>query len=89
MKYQDEGGFAPTMKLAEKNNEYANEAVQEWMKTSPIKSITADNRSKSALLRQLKNVKAYFAHPCSFHEKGNYEHFNYLLRELVPKGLSL
>lgn len=81
--------FALTMKLAEKKAEYVNEAVQEWMKHYPIKSITADNGSEFASLSQLEGVDVYFAHPYSSHERGSNENFNGLLREFVPKGVSL
>ncbi|WP_136283367.1 IS30 family transposase, partial [Streptococcus pyogenes] len=34
-------------------------------------------------------VDVYFAHPYSSHERGTNENFNGLLREYVPKGISL
>ncbi|PIO78735.1 Integrase core domain protein [Streptococcus parauberis] len=81
--------FALTVKLSEKKAEYVNEAVIDLMKTYPIKSITADNGSEFALLSELKGVAVYFAHAYSSHELGTNENFNGLLREFVPKGISL
>uniref|UniRef100_UPI00047F34C5 IS30 family transposase n=1 Tax=Streptococcus porci TaxID=502567 RepID=UPI00047F34C5 len=52
----------------------------------PIASITADNGSEFTLLSDLE---VYFAHPYSSHERGTNENFNGLLREYVPKGVSL
>ncbi|ENV4707009.1 TPA: IS30 family transposase, partial [Streptococcus pyogenes] len=37
----------------------------------------------------LKAVDVYFAHPYPSHERGTNENFNGLLREYVPKGVSL
>lgn len=81
--------FALTLKLQEKKAEYVNEAVKELIKTHPIKSITADNGSEFALLSQLEGIEVYFAHAYSSHERGSNENFNGLLREFVPKGISL
>lgn len=81
--------FAMTVKLPEKKAEYVNQAVLECMASYPIKSITADNGSEFALLSDLKGVDTYFAHAYSSHERGSNEHFNGLLREFVPKGVSL
>lgn len=81
--------FALTVKLPEKKAEYVCQAVREWMKSYPIKSITADNGSEFALLNQLEGVDVYFAHPYSSHERGSNENFNGLLREFIPKGVSL
>ncbi|MDG3142029.1 IS30 family transposase [Streptococcus suis] len=81
--------FALTVKLPEKKAEYVNQAVLECMASYPIKSITADNGSEFALLSELKDVDTYFAHAYASHERGTNEHFNGLLREFVPKGVSL
>lgn len=81
--------FALTVKLPEKKAEDVNQAVLECMTSYPIKSITADNGSEFALLSDLKGVDIYFAHAYSSHERGSNEHFNGLLREFVPKGVSL
>ena len=59
------------------------------MESYPIKSITADNGSEFALLSELEGVDIYFAHAYSSHERGTNENFNGLLREFVPKGVSL
>ena len=81
--------FALTIKLPEKKAEYVNQAVLDYMERYPIKSITADNGSEFALLSELEGVDIYFAHAYSSHERGTNENFNGLLREFVPKGVSL
>lgn len=81
--------FALTVKLQEKKAEYVNQAVNELKKKYPIKSITADNGSEFALLSELQGVTTYFAHAYSSHERGTNENFNGLLREFIPKGVSL
>ncbi|HFH9087150.1 TPA: IS30 family transposase, partial [Streptococcus agalactiae] len=55
----------------------------------PIASITADNGAEFSLLSDLEAVDVYFAHPYSSHERGTNENFNGLLREYIPKGVSL
>lgn len=81
--------YALTIKLPEKKAQYVNQAVLDYMKDYPIKSITADNGSEFALLSELEGVAIYFAHAYSSHERGTNENFNGLLREFVPKGISL
>lgn len=81
--------FALTIKLPEKKATYVNQAVLAYMNDYPIKSITADNGSEFSLLNELEGVDIYFAHAYSSHERGTNEHFNGLLREFVPKGVSL
>ncbi|WP_172793792.1 IS30 family transposase [Streptococcus halotolerans] len=81
--------FALTLKLPKKRAEYVNQAVLDYMKSYPIKSITADNGSEFALLSDLEGVDIYFAHAYSSHERGTNENFNGLLREFIPKGVSL
>ncbi|KPJ21751.1 IS30 family transposase, partial [Streptococcus phocae] len=81
--------YALTIKLPEKKAEYVNQAILDDMKDYPIKSITADNGSEFALLSELEGVDIYFAHAYTSHERGTNEHFNGLLREFVPKEVSL
>ncbi|WP_172793781.1 IS30 family transposase [Streptococcus halotolerans] len=81
--------FALTIKLPKKRAEYVNQAVLDYMESYPIKSITADNGSEFALLSDLEGVDIYFAHAYSSHERGTNENFNGLLREFIPKGVSL
>lgn len=81
--------FALTVKLPEKKAESVNQAIIDYMESYPIKSITADNGSEFALLSELEGVDIYFAHAYSSHERGTNENFNGLLREFVPKGVSL
>ena len=78
-----------TIKLPEKKAEYVNQAGLNYIESYPIKSITADNGTEFALLSELEGVDSYFAHALSYHERGTNENFNGLLREFVPKGISL
>lgn len=61
-----------------------------YKKRFPIlfKSITADNGSEFAGLRQLEQYGAaiYFAHPYSSWERGQNEQTNGMLRNFIPKG---
>lgn len=66
-----------------------NQAALDYLKSCPVKSITADNGSEFVLLSELEGVDIYFAHAYSSHERGTNENFNGLLREFVPKGVSL
>ncbi|EGJ26675.1 hypothetical protein STRPO_1665 [Streptococcus porcinus str. Jelinkova 176] len=59
------------------------------MKRYPIKAIMADSGSEFTLLGELKGVDIYFADSYSSHERGNNANFNGLLREFVPKEVSL
>ncbi|MCU9534449.1 IS30 family transposase [Streptococcus sp. CSL10205-OR2] len=81
--------YALTTKLPEKKAEYVNQAILDYLKSYPIKSITADNGSEFSLLSELEGIEVYFAHAYSSHERGTNENFNGLLREFVPKGVSL
>ena len=81
--------FALAFKLPNKQAETINKAVQTLLMGYPITSITADNGSEFSLLSDLEGVDIYFAHPYSSYERGTNEHFNGLLREFLPKGVSL
>ena len=81
--------YAVTKKLVEKKAEYVNQAVLEYMKLYPIKSITADNGSEFSSLSEIEGLDVYFAHAYSSYERGTNENFNGLLREFIPKGSSL
>lgn len=81
--------FAIALKLANKQAETITKAVKSLLSQYPIGSITSDNGSEFSSLLTLKNVDVYFAHPYSSHERGTNEHFNGLLREFLPKGVSL
>ncbi|VGT20771.1 truncated transposase [Streptococcus pyogenes] len=81
--------YALGVKLEDKQSQTINRAVTHLISHYPIASITADNGSEFSLLSDLKAVDVYFAHPYSSHERGTNENFNGLLREYVPKGISL
>lgn len=81
--------YAVGVKLADKQAETINSAVNHLLIEYPIISITADNGSEFSLLSDLEKVEIYFAHPYSSHERGTNENFNGLLREFLPKGMSL
>ncbi len=70
-------------------NSTSNRAIRYPISQYPIASITADNGSEFSLLSTLEAVEVYFAHPYPSHERGTNENFNGLLREYVPKGVSL
>lgn len=52
-------------------------------------SITFDNGSEFALLNQVKGTKIYYCHPYTPSERGSNENANGLIREFIPKGISL
>ncbi|EHI69157.1 integrase core domain protein [Streptococcus ictaluri 707-05] len=81
--------YALGVKLEDKQSQTINRAVTHLISQYPIASITADNGSEFSLLSNLEAVEVYFAHPYSSHERGKNENFNGLLREYVPKGVSL
>ncbi|GEP20408.1 IS30 family transposase [Pediococcus argentinicus] len=67
------------------------EYVQSIVNGNPklFKSITFDNGSEFSLLNQVSGTTIYFAHPYSPWERGSNENQNGLIRESIPKGLSL
>ncbi len=81
--------YALGVKLEDKQSHTINSAVRHLTSLYPIASITADNGSEFSSLSDLEAVDVYFAHPYSSHERGTNENFNGLLREYVPKGVSL
>lgn len=81
--------YALGVKLEDKQSHTINSAVRHLTSLYPIASITADNGAEFSLLSDLEAVDVYFAHPYSSHERGTNENFNGLLREYVPKGVSL
>ena len=54
-----------------------------------FKSITFDNGSEFAQLKQVHGTQIYYAHPYSPWERGTNENLNGLIREFIPKGHSL
>ncbi len=52
-------------------------------------SVTFDNGSEFALLDQVAGTQVYFAHPYAPWERGSNENQNGLIREFIPKGMSM
>jgi len=52
-------------------------------------SITFDNGSEFSMLNEVNGSQIYFAHPYSPWERGSNENANGLIREYLPKGISL
>ena len=52
-------------------------------------SITFDNGSEFSLLDQVQGTQVYFAHPYSPWERGSNENQNGLIREFIPKSMSM
>lgn len=52
-------------------------------------SITFDNGSEFALLDHVKGTQIYYCHPYTPSERGSNENANGLIREFIPKGVSL
>ena len=59
------------------------------MKLYPIKSITTDNGNEFSSLSKIEGLDVYLAHAYSSYERGTNKNFNGLLREFIPKGISL
>lgn len=86
--------FIIIRKLRGKSSEFVNKSLKSIFKQygkRMFQSITADNGSEFALLTQLESyiTKIYFAHPFSSYERGTNENHNGLIREFIPKGVSL
>jgi len=54
-----------------------------------FKSITFDNGAEFSDMSEIKGVDIYFAHAYSAWERGSNENFNGLLREYIPKSVSI
>ena len=85
-----------TVKIPSRSSEAVSEAIKKIVeqfgdKAKDIfKSITADNGSEFALLKEsVPFADVYFAHPYSSFERGTNEKQNSLLRRFFPKGKSL
>ena len=61
--------YAVTRIIVEKKAEYVNQAVLEFMKLYPIKSITADDGNDSSSLSKIEGLDVYFAHAYSSYER--------------------
>ncbi|PXW85447.1 IS30 family transposase [Streptohalobacillus salinus] len=85
-----------TKKLWDKSPEYIREAMLKIIKEhgpQNFKTITTDNGSEFATLSKLEdtheNIRIYYAHAYASWEKGANERHNGMLREFIPKGISL
>lgn len=85
-----------TKKLWDKSPEYTREAMLKIIEEhGPLnfKTITTDNGSEFATLSKLEDtcehLGVYYAHAYASWEKGSNERHNGMLREFIPKGLSL
>lgn len=83
-------------KLKNAKSDTVQQALIEITTETPeaFKSLTFDNGSEFAQAASLEdepklNLKIYFCHAYSAWERGSNEHFNKLLREFIPKGISL
>ena len=88
--------YGISRKLKDAKSDTVQEALVEITKWNPkvFKSLTFDNGaefSQAASLESepLLDLKVYFCHAYSAWERGSNEHFNKLLREFIPKGISL
>ena len=85
-----------TKKLWDKSSEYIREAMLKIIKEhgpQNFKTITTDNGSEFATLSKLEDayeqLGVYYAHAYASWEKGSNERHNGMLREFIPKGISL
>lgn len=85
-----------TKKLWDKSPEYIREAMLKIIEEhgpQNFKTITTDNGSEFATLSKLEDtcehLGVYYAHAHASWEKGSNERHNGMLREFIPKGISL
>lgn len=85
-----------TKKVWSKNAEVIQKAVLQMMEKNGLqyfKSLTTDNGSEFSTLslieEEAQDVQVFFTHAYASWEKGTNERHNGLLREFVPKGVSL
>jgi len=88
--------FLLTKKVWSMNAETIQEAVLQLMNKQGLecfKSLTTDNGSEfsnlSLIEKEIPDVQVFFTHAFASWEKGTNERHNGLLREFVPKGVSL
>jgi len=85
--------FAFTMKINNFKSDAVLMAFQNMLhkKEQLFKSITFDNGSEFSKVHKLetKQLQIYFAHAYSSWERGTNKNFNQMLREHIPKGISL
>lgn len=81
-------------KLPNKTTESLNKKAIRLIRRSPIKfkTITADNSTEFHQYAQIENqcdLKFYFATPYHSWERGSSENVNGLIRQYLPKGISM
>ena len=85
--------YALTMKIRDYSSETVLTAFNRILSANPeaFKTITFDNGSEFSKVSELETdrLSIYFCHAYSSWERGSNENFNKLLREFIPKGLSL
>ena len=86
--------YAISLKLTNAKSKTVQKGLFDTVKEAPevFDSITFDNGSEFSQAATLENeldVKIYFCHAYSAWERGSNENFNKLLREFIPKGISL
>lgn len=81
------------MKISDYSSETVLTAFKCILSTNPqvFKTITFDIGSEFSKVSELETdcLSIYFCHAYSSWERGSNENFNKLLREFIPKGLSL
>jgi IS30 family transposase len=87
-------GLAAIGKLADRTVKATNERTVQLIRDHPdlFKTITADNGCEFhgyAEIERLTGVKFYFATPHHSWERGSNENLNGLIRQYLPKGLSM
>ena len=88
--------FGISRKLPNAKSDTVQDGLLEITKEAPevFKSITFDNGTEFSQAASLEkeddlNVKIYFCHAYSAWERGSNENFNKLLRDFIPKGVSI
>lgn len=86
--------YAISLKLKNAKSETIQKGLLDTVKRAPVvfDSITFDNGSEfsqAATLEKQFDIRIYFCHAYSAWERGSNENFNKLLREFIPKGVSL
>ena len=81
------------MKINDYSSQTVLKAFQTFLEThSPcFKTITFDNGAEFSKISELEteDLAIYFCHAYASWERGSNENFNKLLREFIPKGMSL
>lgn len=85
--------YAITMKINDYSSQTVLKAFQTFLETHSrcFKTITFDNGAEFSKISELEteDLAIYFCHAYASWERGSNENFNKLLREFIPKGMSL